>query len=140
MQVSLTTRDAITPGLRQAIKQFEQPKPILEAMGLFLVGWTKGAFDDPMLRPSPWPARKNPKETHPLLKLSGSLWRSIDTTATNTEVKLHSDREYAAVHQLGGTKLKARPFMPFLGDGSIMPEAKEGLEDVGREKVLSMLG
>lgn len=104
MQVTVTTFDGISPGLRKAIKALDNPKPVLEAMGLSVVSWARRAFDDPSYRPSPWAQRKD-NLPHPLLKLHGAtgLWGSIGlTNITKTSVSGGSDRPYAAIHQLGG--------------------------------------
>lgn len=39
-----------------------------------------------------------------------------------------------------GSKISARPFMPFFSTGRMMPTAKDGVEKVGRAKVISLLG
>lgn len=171
MQITVTRTDHISPRLRRAVKELENRKPITEAMGLYLTSWTVRAFDDASLRPAPWPSRQGMlPRARPLLKLSGSLWRSIKSRSTNDRVTISSDRKYAAIHQLGGTtsphiikarnkkylfwpgaghpvksvkhpgsRIPARPFMPFLGSGGMMPAAREGVEDVIRVKVLEML-
>ncbi len=141
MQITTTVKDAISPQLSKAMRVLDDPKPILEAMGLVLLSRATRAFDDPSLRPLRWPDRKDSNTTHPLLKLSGSLWRSLGLTRlTSTGMTLGSDRPYAAVQQLGNKRpgIPARPFMPFLGE-DLVPEAREEVEDVARAKLLAML-
>lgn len=175
MQLTVTVHDAISPALKRAVKQFENRKPILEAMGLFVVSWSTRAFNDASLRPAVWAPRQDKSKTHPLLKMSGTLWRSIKPDEpTNNSITISSHTAYSAIHQLGGqtrphvikfkhkkalfwpgakhpvksvnhpgSKIPARPFMPFLGNGGgarMMPAAREELEVLVHDKVLSMLG
>lgn len=156
--------DTLGPALSRALKQFPDRRPFLEAAGLLVVAAGKRSFNESDLRPAVWPARKSGGK-HPLLKLSGTLWRSIAIKGlTNHSVTVGSDRVYAAIHQFGGTILPkkpggrlafkiggqtvfarkvtvpARPFLPFLPSGELLPKVKADVQTLLREKVLRALG
>lgn len=88
---------------------------LMEAIGLQLAALWKRSFDEPDLRPAPWPPRKGVqpakkgskkrmKGDHPLMKETGHFWRSPKpTTWTNNSVTVSSDVPYAAIHQFGGS-------------------------------------
>lgn len=141
--MSFQIRDGISPELARLAHRVADRKPILEAMGLQLVGITKRAFSDPSLRVAAWAPRKS-GGTHQLLKKSGALWQSIRITAlSNDSVTVGSDRIYAAVHQFGGTpkqNIPARPFFPFKTSNSPMADfAQKKVEAIARAKIQAML-
>lgn len=134
MQLKLhKTRDLLTPDLRKRIKDARDPKEHLEAMGLAVVSMTQRAFTQSRFRPTPWPplrprtiaakARQG-KSNKPLIA-QGLLARSPRiVNVTNTRVTVGSDRPYASYHQLGTTRIPARPFFPFTGRGRATAEAR----------------
>lgn len=150
MQTHLKS-DTLTPDLAARIKRAENSKAIMEAVGLQLVSWAQGSFDDPSKRPRSWKARRS--GSNPLLKKSGALVQSIRVASvSNDSVVVGTDRPYAAFHQWG-TKpyvirptlkkalfwsgaghpvkkvdhpgLPARPFLPFYKSGKMIPKAQE---------------
>jgi phage virion morphogenesis protein len=114
-------RDGIAPDLRRKALATKDRKPHLNAMGRAVVSLGKRAFTDPSLRARAWAPRKDDLP-HNLLQKSTMLRKSIRITrTTNSVVTVGSDREYAAIHQLGGkagrnkaSKIPARPYLPFL--------------------------
>jgi phage gpG-like protein len=148
-------RDFISPGLRRIARKAEDPKPVLEAMGLQLASIAARSFNNPSLRVVPWPALKpsTVKEklaagkSGAILKRDLLLWRSWvrpDLTHGRASVTIKSDRPYAAVHQFGSTKkrIPARPMLPFIGNSKnakLAPFAREKLERVGRAKLNALL-
>jgi phage gpG-like protein len=167
--MSLQLRDRISPSLARLAKGIENKKPILEAMGLQLESLTRRAFNEPGLRPAPWPnkltfangrfSRGEPSN----LRKNQVLVRSIRITSlTNSHVTVGSDRVYAAIHQFGGeiraksapalafrlggqlilakkVTMPARPFFPFL-EGRMIESARKKISAVGEAKIRSLLG
>jgi phage gpG-like protein len=110
------TSDTLSPDLRSKARALRNPRPILEAMGLAAEQLTKRAFNEPGLRPSPWPAKKDGSVA--TLRKNQMLSRSPRVTSLNSSVvTIGSDRRYAAIHQMGGKTrpMPARPFFPFFG-------------------------
>jgi phage gpG-like protein len=135
--MSLQIRDGISPAIARLASRVRNRKPILEAMGLEFVSLSKRAFTTPSLRPLPW--RDKVDGTPATLRKSGALWQSIRVAeVTNDSVTAASDRPYAAIHQLGGEKMPARPFFPVL-DGKLTPTAKERIGAVAKAKALLLL-
>jgi phage gpG-like protein len=160
------TRDLITPQLRAMARKVANKRPVLEAMGLALVGVTQRAFNDESLRPSAW-APKKTADGRPLLKRSGLLWRSARIVALDgASVTVGTDRPYAAAHQFGtrpftirpkakralywpGARhpvgavhhpgLPARPFFPFDAQGNITPAAAQRIRSAAMAKMLALL-
>lgn len=101
-----------------------QHKQVAEAMGLALVSLTLRSFNDESLRASPWAALKESTLAQKLaegtssaiLKRHGLLWRSFRVVeATNSHVRVGSDRPQAAFHQFGTKWIPARPMLPMTG-------------------------
>jgi phage gpG-like protein len=123
--MNITIEDHATDELREKIAQLtgRMRRAVLRAVGTELVNMSKKAFNDPSLRPSPWPSlkagtldsrnmkwskgkwrKRRGRNRTAILKDSGTLWRSIRITAlSSTAVELGSDRKYARIHQFGGT-------------------------------------
>lgn len=164
--MSLKIKDAISPELARMIRACQNRRAVLEAMGLALVSLTKRAFDEPALRPLPWPARKH-DSSNPILIQSTLLRRSIRVTRTTSdEVEVGTDRPYAAAHQFG-TKpytirpktakalfwpgaphpmtavhhpgLPPRPFFPFDSSGSMTPAAQAKVKTAAMAALASQL-
>jgi hypothetical protein len=76
------TRDDLSPLLYRALKHVADKRPLLEAGALAIVSRAQGAFSDPQLRPTPWPATKNDSPT-PLRK-SGMLAQSIRVVSVSS--------------------------------------------------------
>lgn len=133
--LSLTIKaDDITPSL-EALEDPALKKRLLQAAGTLVESYAVRAFDEPGLRPSPWPARKKSKATNPLLIKSGNLRQSIHTQVQGSDsVKVGSPVVYAAVHQLGGKNgTPPRPFFPVLDDqltGTVSAEITEVLSGI----------
>jgi phage gpG-like protein len=124
--------DGITPDLRRRARAAGNRRPLLEAMGTAFVAAGREAFSTASRRAAPWAPRQDAKP-HPLLLDTGSLERSLRVDPpSNTSVRIVSDRPYAAVHQLGGEHLPARPFLPFYPDSG-------RITDFGRRRVENAL-
>lgn len=130
--------DEITPSLAR-LSSAKTKERILLGMGTALEGLAVRAFDEPGLRPTPWPARKPRKKDggHPLLIKSGDLRQSIHTQQQGSDaVKVGSPKPYAAVQQLGSKSAKgrgggipARPFFPVL-ENQLTGNAQDEIRDV----------
>ena len=135
LQIKVRLTDTITPDAEKRMHAAQNLRPVLNALGVGLVGLTKRAFNDAALRALPWPPKKDGSPA--TLKKSTLLWRSVRVTAaTNDHVTVGSDRPYAAIHQLGkpfpwrrgqkkGGAFPARPFFPFVGRELTAPAREE---------------
>jgi phage gpG-like protein len=100
--------DDISPMLSRAVRHVRDRRPLLRAGAQAIVSRAQGAFDNPSLRPAPWPARK--RGSNPLLKKSGILQRSIGIrTVSNDFAVVGTDRPYAIYHQRGTSPYVIRP-------------------------------
>lgn len=158
--MSMELRDRISPGLARLAKGIENKKPILEAMGLQFESLTKRAFNEPSLRPRPWPNKRDGSPA--TLRRNQVLVRSIRIASlTNTHVSVATDRIYGAIHQFGGVirpknaralafqlggrmvfaqkvTIPPRPFFPFI-EGRIIDSARRKIEAVGEAKIRALL-
>jgi len=128
--ISLTLKiDEISPSLDK-LASSKLKRRMLDAAGTLISSMGQRAFDEPGLRPSSWPARKD-KKPHALLIKSGDLRQSLHHEVQGDTVRIGSPKAYAAVHQLGGKKrpIPARPFLPVL-NGQLTGEAVEELNEV----------
>lgn len=102
MQATITVADAITPALRLVVSAAADKTPYLRVLGMVVVSVSKRSFTDPALRAAPWANKKD--GTASTLQASTTLRRSVRVVEVSGEtVTIGSDREYAAIHQFGGT-------------------------------------
>jgi phage gpG-like protein len=63
------------------------------------------------------------------MNLTPKLWRSIRVISiSNDTVTIGSDKPYAAIHQLGGDDIPARPYLPFYAGGQLTPLGRQRVE------------
>jgi phage gpG-like protein len=108
-------KNTISPDLAARLKRVRAKGPLLKAVSDTLAETAKGAFNNPGLRPTSWPNKKDGSVA--TLRLNQLLARSPRTVGvTPRKAILGSDRKYAAVHQFGSAKkgIPARRFMPFI--------------------------
>lgn len=75
---------------------------MMQAVCTQVVSVAQAAFADESKRAAVWPARKKGGGTHPLLRKSGDLFRSVRVTSVEaTKGSFGSDLKYAGVHQFG---------------------------------------
>lgn len=142
IQIRIRT-NTISPQIAKLARGISDKRPILEAMGLALVSYTKRSFNDASLRGAVWPPKKD--GTPSRLKKTGALWQSIRiVNLGKSSVTVGSDRVYAAVHQFGSTKvagrgsgIPARPFFPFIS-GRIIPRARQSIESAAMAKIRAL--
>ncbi|MBE7497084.1 MAG: phage virion morphogenesis protein [Verrucomicrobiaceae bacterium] len=128
-------KDEISPSL-DALAAPALKQRMLDAAGTLITSLAQRAFDEPSLRPSSWPRRKD-KLPHPLLVRSGDLRASLYHKVNGDEVVIGSPKkDYAAHHQLGSSKasgrgsgIPARPYFPVL-NGQLTDEAVAELDDI----------
>lgn len=134
--ISLIVRkDQVTPKLG-ALASPELIRRATLAAGTVLGALAQRAFDEPGLRPTPWPARKS-GGGHPLLIKSGTLRQSIHVRPEGADaVRVGTPVVYGALHQLGsgkssgrGSGVPARPFFPVLND-QLTGVATAAIDDV----------
>lgn len=93
--------NTLSPALASLYKAVSDKRGLHAAIGLGLASLGKRAFNDASLRPAPWASKANGQPSR--LRDTGTLAKSIRlTTATNRGLTVGSDRDYAAIHQLGG--------------------------------------
>jgi phage gpG-like protein len=158
--------DSMTPDLQAKVARLKNTGPLALGIAEFLAQRAKRAFDEPGLRPAPWPARKFPGDGHPLLKEDGNLWKSIRATAAGQMAQIVSDRAYAAIHQFGVAKswtikpknkkalgipglgafkkvtikgIPARPFVPIDSAGNVHSSANAAVMEVLKKRVDALL-
>lgn len=120
------TKDDVTKDLQKAIKKVQQPEKLLKAVGVGIVGLAKEAFNNASLRPIPWVPKKDGSKAT-LKSREATLWRSLKVQSVNKRnVRVGSDRPYAAIHQLGGKTrpMPARPYFPIYNDKLTVHGAK----------------
>lgn len=145
MQITIrASLDNISPDMAARVALTQNKARIHAAMGEAIKTLAKRAFNSPDLRAATWPAKTD--NTPATLRKSGTLAKHIRATATASSVSIGSDRHYAAIHQLGGktsphiirpktkqalktpygvfkkikhpgSKIPARPFLPFTAMG-----------------------
>lgn len=129
------TRDEITPSLRKLGSDELMARGVMAA-GTALMSIATRAFDEPGLRPAPWPARKK-AASHPLLRLSGTLWQSWHVRQLGSlAVQIGNPTKYAAHHQFGSAKssgrgsgVPARPFFPADKSGNLTQAGADAVKD-----------
>lgn len=128
----IVIKDTLRPDLMRKLREVKNAKPFLAAMGQAVKAIAIASFQEAELRPSAWAPRKvEPKDGHPLLLGSSmpkgrssppKLWRAIkQTSLTDKQVTIGSDKPYTATHQLGDPRrnIPARPFLPFFPTGKL---------------------
>ena len=140
--------DGISPALAKKIRAAKDPRPILQAMGLQLLSLTQDSFNTPAVRAAPWPAKKDGtpatlRRSQSLFK----AWRLGPVTKTGVTVTnsrpyaaIHQLGGQTKPHVIvpkrkkalswpgaknpvkkvnhPGSKIPARPMLPFIGAGS----------------------
>lgn len=123
----IVIKDSISPDLRMRGQATSDKRSLLAAMGQAVKSLGIQAFTDAAKRPTQWMPRLDDKP-HALLQKSTMLRKSIRVTGlSNSVVTIGSDRPYAAIHQLGGKHIPARPYLPFYQDGR--------MTSLGRQRV-----
>lgn len=121
-------RDGISPDLRARAKAAGDRRPLLAAMGQAVKSLGVQAFTDPAKRAQAWAPRKD-KLPHALLQKSTLLRKSVRVLGFTSEtVTIGSDRPYAAIHQLGGEHIPARPYLPFYKSGQMTALGRQRTE------------
>lgn len=145
--MSLIIRDGISPRLAQMARNIADKRPVLEVMAISLQSWTIRAFSTPGMRPHSWPAKLDGSAS--TLEKTTALRQSLGRkpTITMTQAIVGSDRAYAAIHQFGARNtdgpnggIPARPYFPFDYGGTIMPAAKDEIEDAAKAEIAHQLG
>lgn len=97
----------------------------LKSVGAAIRSFATESFRNASKRPSPWAPRTSGGK-HPLLIRTGNMrqtlaWRvaGLDTVAVGTSTP------YAKYHQSGTKFMPARPFLPVMADGRLMPAAED---------------
>lgn len=166
MQAVFTTvRNTLTPDLHVLYRNASNKPALHAAIGQGLVSLGKRAFNDSSLRPATWKAKSD--GTPSRLRDTGTLAKSPRVTEVSARgVTVGSDRKYAAIHQLGGktpahvirpknkqalktpfglfkkvnhpgSKIPARPYLPFYSNGRPTPQAVRMINSVSRARLMA---
>lgn len=160
LHINIQINDQVTPAICQLQAKLHNLTPLCNSIGIALVSLAKRAFDEPNLRPSTWPPKRDGSTA--TLRYTGLLWRSLRVISSHpTGVVIGSDRPYAAIHQLGGktaprtilpvrkralywpgakhpvrrvqhpgSRIPARPFFPVTPDGNLTADALQKIREV----------
>lgn len=165
MQASVTATDTMSPALRALYGKANDKRGIHEAIGLGIVSLTARAFGDPAFRVSAWPPKKDGSpstlrksgtlwqsirvtETGDAGVTVGSdrRYAAIHQLGGRTPARVIRPRNGKALWWPGaahpvrsvnhpGSRIPARPFLPFFPDGKPSDKAREMVEDVVRAKL-----
>jgi len=139
------TEDDISEDLRKLAENSEDVlEDALEAAATAMAALGQRAFDEPGLRPAPWPAlsadygesrkkkvkAKNKNAKVQLLIDSGTLYQGVQAQGA----VFGATAPYAAAHQFGYDDhgLPARPYLPITEDG-------ESLTDEANQEVIEII-
>ncbi len=113
--------NTLSPALASLYKAVSDKRGLHAAIGLGLASLGKRAFNDASLRPAPWANKANGQPSR--LRDTGTMAKSIRmTSATTRGTTVGSDRDYAAIHQLGG-KTAPHKILPKNGKALFWPGA-----------------
>ncbi len=144
-------RDLLTPELRRLARRVADRKPILKAMGLALVEWTKDSFKQPARRPAPWDGLKGrlkrdgtrgpPRDGTPLLKSRALATHIHVEQLTHDCMTVAPAQDYGIHHQLGAPRanIPPRPFFPFDSSGRMMQAARDRIRAAAAAKLRTLL-
>ena len=133
IQFKLAGRNGIAERLALLRAQTPQKSErALRAMANQVVSIAKRSFNDSSLRPAPWAPRKGkPRKGQgtALLKHYGLLSRLAPgiMSVSATDAIVGTSVPYAIFHQVGTSRIPARPFFPFVGasKAQLTPSAKD---------------
>ena len=154
LEISLDEKD-LKRGLGQLLKNATDSRPMMRGIAGELTTLTEDNFESESFGGEKWQqSRRAATEGGKTLQQDGGLAGSISTKAGNGFARIGSNKEYAAIHHLGGTvkaknkpylafalagggfrKVKqvtspARPYLPIRGDGKLQRGAEEAILDV----------
>lgn len=112
--------DTATPDLKRLGSAAKNLRPMFKAVGVAVVSIGKRSFAEAALRPNSWASKKDGTPATLRGTPTPLLWRSVRVVAAQEKsVTVGSDREYAAIHQLGGKTrpMPRRGYLPFDLDG-----------------------
>ncbi len=173
MKASLSLTDTISPGLRAKVRAVRDPKPILQALGLGLLSMTQDSFNNPSLRVAPWPNKLNGspatlrksqslfkawrvgQPTHnaitvandrpyaPIHQFGGQTRPHVIRPKFGKALNFPGARHPVKKVNHPGSKIPARPMLPFFGRGDsaeLAPVARAKLQKIGQAKLNALLG
>ena len=130
-------------GLGQLLHNLTRRKAVNAAIAAELLSLTEDYFEtEGCVGQRLKPTRRGGK----ILQLSGQLAGSISTGATNSFARIGSNKEYAAIHHLGGkagrgrkVTIPARPYLPINGSGQLQPGGEKRILDVVKDALVQVL-
>ena len=166
MQAVFTTvRNTLDPDLARLYRNSQDKVGLHAAIGQGLVSLGKRAFNDANLRPAPWAKKKDGTDAR-LRDTGTLAKSPRVTECNSKGVTVGSDRKYAAIHQLGGrtpahvirpkkgkalkipgigfrksvnhpgSKVPARPYLPFDKNGRSTHQALRMINSVTRARLM----
>ena len=114
LEINLDTKD-LERGLAQLLKNATDNRPMMRGIATELVALTEDNFEDESFGGEKWKqSQRAADEGGKTLQKDGGLAGSISTKAGNGFARIGSNKEYAAIHHLGGTvKAKNKPYLAF---------------------------
>jgi len=155
---TVTVDDRDLPAYLDRLARRGGAKPVMEDIARALANRTEDAFQAEASPFGPkWPAltgryvkraRKHGGrggDAHPILQRHGGLTASITHGASATEAWVGASKEYAAIHQFGGTAgmapgpaaIPPRPYLPVSPDGELSPTAEREILEILRRHLES---
>ncbi|MFZ5556215.1 MAG: phage virion morphogenesis protein [Pseudomonadota bacterium] len=135
---------AVVRALNELLRRGEDLSPAMASIAAELLSLTELAFQEegpgwPPLAPATilrrtqrghWPGK--------MLQVSGALAASIQVDSGKDYAEIGSAKEYAAIHQFGGTAgrghrttIPPRPYLPITGaSGELTPQATESILEI----------
>ena len=146
LEISLDEKD-LKRGLGQLLKNATDSRPMMRSIAGELTTLTEDNFESESFGGEKWQqSRRAATEGGKTLQQDGGLAGSFSTKAGNGFARIGSNKEYAAIHHLGGTvkaknkpylafalaggTIPARPYLPIRGDGKLQRGAEEAILDV----------
>ena len=162
-----TVRNTLSPDLRQLYKNHADKAGLYAAIGQGLVSLSKRAFNDAALRPAPWKSKKDGsparlRDTGTLAKsirVTAVNARGVTVGSDRKYAAIHQLGGKTPAHVIRprpgkkalkipgigfrtkvnhpGSKIPARPYLPFTKAGKPSPEALKMIERVTRARLMN---
>lgn len=141
LEISLDASQ-LEQGLSQLLKNATNTRPMMRAIATEMVSLTEDNFESESWGGDTWEPSRRAAKGGKTLQLTGQLAAGISTKVGNGFAQIGSNKQYAAVHHLGGqagrgrkVSLPARPYLPINGSGQLQPGAEKKLIDIAIESL-----
>lgn len=136
-EISLDEKD-LKRGLSQLLQNATNSRPMMRSIATELVSLTEDNFESESWGGEKWQqSQRAAAEGGKTLQKRGQLAAFITSRAGNDFARIGSNKEYAAIHHLGGQAgrgkkltLPARPYLPINGAGNLQRGAESNILDI----------